>query len=220
MSIRFVVNDIGREFEGDGEMPLLWYLRDHARLTGTKFGCGVGSAAPARYTSTARPCAPAGACRGRRGALGHDDRGPADGALHPVQQAWLEEDVPQCGYCQAGQIMATVALLRRKPEPGPPTSSHHQSVPLRDLCAHPARDRARAAREMRRMNALQLPLSRRTLLQTSLTRRAVSAVSRIRAGRRGGRCPAGTAESNRYQLAYRPDNRVSLARAARRSGRV
>jgi isoquinoline 1-oxidoreductase alpha subunit len=120
VSIRITVNGVDRDFAGDGEMPLLWYLRDHARLTGTKFGCGGGfyGACTVLVDGAAqRSClVPVSALAGRRvttiEGLG------ADG-LHPVQKAWIEEDVAQCGYCQAGQIMAAVALLERTPDPAP-----------------------------------------------------------------------------------------------------
>lgn len=119
MPVRFELN--GREvaFDGDPDMPLLWYLRDHAGFTGTKFGCGAGLC---------------GACtvhvdgRARRSCITRiqlvDGRavttieGLANGdSLHAVQRAWIEEDVAQCGYCQSGQIMAVVDLLRRVPKP-------------------------------------------------------------------------------------------------------
>jgi isoquinoline 1-oxidoreductase alpha subunit len=120
VSIRITVNGVDREFAGDGEMPLLWYLRDHARLTGTKFGCGGGFCGACTVLvdgAAQRSCLlPVSALAGRRvttiEGLG------ADG-LHPVQKAWIEEDVAQCGYCQAGQIMAAVALLERTADPAP-----------------------------------------------------------------------------------------------------
>ena len=120
MSIRITVNGVDRDFAGDGEMPLLWYLRDHARLTGTKFGCGGGFCGACTVLvdgAAQRSCLlPVSTLAGRRvttiEGLG------ADG-LHPVQKAWIEEDVAQCGYCQAGQVLAAVALLERTPDPTP-----------------------------------------------------------------------------------------------------
>ncbi len=117
--ISFQVNAVDVTFDGDGDTPLLWVLRDRLNLTGTKFGCGIGQC---------------GACtvhvdgRAQRACLVRVDavegrtvktiEGLANGdSLHPVQQAWLELDVPQCGYCQAGQVMATVDLLARLPAP-------------------------------------------------------------------------------------------------------
>ncbi|MGH8251873.1 MAG: (2Fe-2S)-binding protein [Steroidobacteraceae bacterium] len=118
--MRFSVNGVDRDFGGDGEMPLLWYLRDHARLTGTKYGCGGGFCGACTVLvdgAAQRSCLlPVAAVAGRSVKT---IEGLAETGLHAVQQAWLEEDVPQCGYCQAGQIMATVALLERKPDPAP-----------------------------------------------------------------------------------------------------
>jgi isoquinoline 1-oxidoreductase alpha subunit len=115
---RFRLNGREVEFSGDPEMPLLWYLRDHARLTGTKFGCGVGACGACTVHLDGQPvrsCVfPVAGAEGRE-VLTIEGLG-ADG-LHAVQQAWIEEDVPQCGYCQAGQIMAAVALLERAPAP-------------------------------------------------------------------------------------------------------
>ena len=100
-------------------MPLLWYLRDHARLTGTKFGCGIGycGACTVHLDGAAtRSCVvPMSAVGGRR--VTTIEGLASDGRLHPVQQAWIEEDVAQCGYCQAGQIMAAVDLITRTPAP-------------------------------------------------------------------------------------------------------
>jgi isoquinoline 1-oxidoreductase alpha subunit len=119
MAIDFTLNGRPTGFTGDPSMPLLWYLRDHARLTGTKFGCGIGycGACTVHLDGAAvRACVvPMSGVAGHRvttieGLATH-------GRLHPVQQAWIDEDVPQCGYCQAGQIMAAVDLLRRKPAP-------------------------------------------------------------------------------------------------------
>lgn len=113
------VNDEDRSFAGDPDMPLLWYLRDHAGLTGTKFGCGAGLCGACSVLVDGRlrrACTvPMQSLEGRSVVTieGLGRRG-----LHPVQQAWIEEDVAQCGYCQAGQILAAVALLERKPRPG------------------------------------------------------------------------------------------------------
>ncbi len=119
MAIDFTLNLSPVRYDGDPAMPLLWYLRDHARLTGTKFGCGIGycGACTVHLDGAAtRSCVvPMSAVGGRRvttiEGLG------SDGRLHPVQQAWIEEDVAQCGYCQAGQIMAAVDLITRTPAP-------------------------------------------------------------------------------------------------------
>lgn len=119
MSLEFLLNGITVKTDVDPAMPLLWYLRDHAHLTGTKFGCGVGACGACTVHvdgAAARSCQLAvRAVAGRRittiEGISQGDR------LHPVQAAWIEEDVPQCGYCQVGQIMATIALLERTPNP-------------------------------------------------------------------------------------------------------
>jgi isoquinoline 1-oxidoreductase subunit alpha len=117
--IAFTLNGNAMSFSGPPEMPLLWYLRDHAQLTGTKFGCGIGSCGACTVHvdgQATRSClVPLVTLAGKRVTT---IEGLASGsALHPVQQAWIEEDVPQCGYCQAGQIMAAVDLLKRNPQP-------------------------------------------------------------------------------------------------------
>jgi len=100
------------------DVPLLWVLRDDVGLTGTKFGCGRGfcGACTVHLDGVAvRSCmTPVGSVGPRRVTT---IEGLQSGALHPVQTAWLEEDVPQCGYCQAGQIMAAAAFLARNPHP-------------------------------------------------------------------------------------------------------
>src|SRR6185369_14443924 len=104
---------------GDSDMPLLWYLRDVLRLTGTKFGCGIGYCGACTVLvdgKAQRACiTPVKALSGHEVTTIEGLAGNAD--LHPLQQAWIEEDVAQCGYCQAGQIMAAADLLRRTPHP-------------------------------------------------------------------------------------------------------
>ena len=112
------VNGVSRQFYGDPNMPLLWYLRDELRLTGSKFGCGVGlcGACTVHVDGEAvRGCQTAVA-----DAAGQDVttiEGLDPNGNHPVQRAWRAHNVAQCGYCQAGQIMQAAALLAEKPEP-------------------------------------------------------------------------------------------------------
>jgi isoquinoline 1-oxidoreductase alpha subunit len=119
IAITLRVNGRTERFRGDGRMPLLWYLRDELRLTGTKYGCGEGQCGACTVHIAGRA---ARACTvTMRAAAGQAVRTiealAAGEQLHPVQQAWLDEDVAQCGYCQAGQIMAAAALLARNPRP-------------------------------------------------------------------------------------------------------
>ena len=118
--VSFRINSEEVSFDGDPGTPLLWVIRDHLRLRGTKFGCGIGQcgACTVHVDGTAqRSCVtPVSAIEGR-GITTIEGLAPSEDALHPVQQAWLEHDVPQCGYCQAGQIMAAVDFLKRNPEP-------------------------------------------------------------------------------------------------------
>lgn len=116
--LEFQINNQAVQFDGDPQMPLLWYLRDHARLTGTKFGCGIGQCGACTVHVDGRAVR---SCITPVSAVADQSvttiEGLADEQLHPVQAAWVAEDVPQCGYCQAGQIMAAVDLLQRIPQP-------------------------------------------------------------------------------------------------------
>jgi isoquinoline 1-oxidoreductase alpha subunit len=116
--IQFTVNGTQRSFDGDPEMPLLWYLRDVLELTGTKFGCGMalcGACTVHRNGEAIRSCTTP--MRFVDGARITTIEGLARGDLHPVQKAWINVNVPQCGYCQAGQIMQAAALLARNKKP-------------------------------------------------------------------------------------------------------
>ncbi|MFN4277622.1 MAG: (2Fe-2S)-binding protein [Ferrovibrio sp.] len=100
--------------------PLLWVLREHLGLVGTKFGCGQGlcGACTIHVGGTAvRSCQIAAADAAGQAIVTIEGLAGDDGVLHPVQQAWIEESVPQCGYCQAGQIMSAAALLQATPRP-------------------------------------------------------------------------------------------------------
>jgi isoquinoline 1-oxidoreductase alpha subunit len=105
--------------DADPDTPLLWVLRDHVKLTGTKFGCGAGlcGACTVHLDGAAvRSCVmPVAAAEGKQ--ITTIEGLAAGGTLHKVQQAWLEYQVPQCGFCQSGMIMAVAALLKDKPKP-------------------------------------------------------------------------------------------------------
>ena len=116
--IQLTVNGTSRSFDGDPEMPLLWYLRDELRLTGTKFGCGMalcGACTVHKNGQAIRSCV--SSMRTVAGAEITTIEGLSQNGLHPVQKAWMEINVPQCGYCQAGQIMQAAALLKSQRKP-------------------------------------------------------------------------------------------------------
>ena len=112
------VNGSERKINVAPETPLLWVLRDTLRLTGTKFGCGAGLCGACSVHvegSLVRSCStPVSQAAGKRVTT---IEGLSANGLHPLQQAWIAEDVPQCGYCQSGQIMAAAVLLARTPQP-------------------------------------------------------------------------------------------------------
>ena len=115
---KLVVNDETHEVEASANMPLLWVLRDKLKLTGTKFGCGIaqcGACTVHVNGQAIRSCVtPVSAVSGAVTTI----EGLADGGnLHPLQTAWVEHDVPQCGYCQSGQIMSAAALLENNNKP-------------------------------------------------------------------------------------------------------
>lgn len=118
MSIQIRVNGVERELEADPEMPLLWALRDVLGLTGTKFGCGqalCGACTVHLEGHVVRACVtPLSRAAGRSVTT---IEGLSPDGNHPLQRAWMELGVPQCGYCQAGQLMTAAALLKAKPHP-------------------------------------------------------------------------------------------------------
>ncbi|HWF08867.1 MAG TPA: (2Fe-2S)-binding protein [Bryobacteraceae bacterium] len=116
--IELRVNGVARKFDGDPDMPMLWYLRDELGLTGTKFGCGMGLCGACTIHvdgSAARSCQTS--VQNAAGKNITTIEGLSKNHAHPVQKAWKEGNVPQCGYCQSGQIMQAAALLKQKPKP-------------------------------------------------------------------------------------------------------
>ena len=117
--IALSVNGKTYKLDVEDDTPLLWVLRDTIGLTGTKYGCGIAQCGACTVLIDG---APTRSCQASIGSLAGRsittiEALAQDGKLHPVQQAWIDLDVPQCGYCQSGMIMAAVALLRDKPKP-------------------------------------------------------------------------------------------------------
>lgn len=119
-SITLNINGKKRKFDVDGQMPLLWVIRDFAELTGTKFGCGIGQCGACTIHLDGNAVH---ACTLTVAAVGDAKittiEGLSENNENPVQKAWIQEQVPQCGYCQSGQIMAATALFNQNANPSP-----------------------------------------------------------------------------------------------------
>ena len=118
MSVKFSVNGSPAEFDGPEDVPLLWVVREHLGLTGSKFGCGIGACGACTMHidgAPVRTCVMPVMMAGGKHITTIEGLSPT--ADHPVQKAWVELDVPQCGYCQSGMIMAAANLLIRHPDP-------------------------------------------------------------------------------------------------------
>ncbi|UXC39031.1 (2Fe-2S)-binding protein [Cupriavidus gilardii] len=141
--MKLTINDTEHDLQVEPEMPLLWVLRDAAGLTGTKFGCGMAQcgACTVHVDGVAqRSCVlPVSAVQGARVTT---IEGLSAGGDHPVQRAWAELDVVQCGYCQSGQIMSASALLRQNPAP---TDADIDAAMSGTLCRCGTYQRIRAA---------------------------------------------------------------------------
>ena len=142
--IELRINGVARKFEGDPDMPLLWYLRDELDLTGTKFGCGMGLCGACTIHVNG---AAARSCVTSLGNAAGKDITTIEGLSkthdHPLQKAWKAGNVPQCGYCQSGQIMqACVAAETEAQTDRPRYRRGHggQHLPLRNVSAHPRGD--------------------------------------------------------------------------------
>ena len=116
--IRFDVNGTTHSLDVEGEMPLLWVLRDELKLAGTKYGCGIAQCGACTVLVDGQPVrscvTPASSVAGKK-IVTIEGLGPK--GLNKVQKAWVENSVPQCGYCQSGMIMAATALLEKTPKP-------------------------------------------------------------------------------------------------------
>jgi isoquinoline 1-oxidoreductase subunit alpha len=141
--IQLKVNGVDRSFNGDPEMPLLWYLRDELQLTGAKFGCGIalcGACTVHKNGEAIRSCV--SAMGDMSGADIMTIEGLEKNGLHPVQKAWMQVNVPQCGYCQPGQIMQAVAFLNSTKQP---TDQQIDEAMAGNICRCGTYQRIRAA---------------------------------------------------------------------------
>jgi isoquinoline 1-oxidoreductase subunit alpha len=142
--MRLTVNGKSQDYNDDPDMPLLWYLRDDLRLTGTRFGCGAGLCGACTVHVNGQAVR---SCQTRMGTLESKtvltiDALGEGGKLHPVQRAWIQHDVPQCGYCQSGQIMQAAALLKTTPNP---TDAQIDAAMSGNICRCGTYQRIRAA---------------------------------------------------------------------------
>lgn len=141
--IELKINGVSHSFDGDPAMPLLWYLRDILGLTGTKFGCGMalcGACTVHQNGKAARSCVTT-----MKDAAGSEIvtiEGLSASGLHPVQKAWMEINVPQCGYCQVGQIMQAAALLSTNKNP---SETEIEAAMAGNICRCGTYQRIRAA---------------------------------------------------------------------------
>lgn len=132
--INLTINGTAHELDVDPGTPLLWVIREQAGLTGTKFGCGIAQCGACTVHLDGNPIrscvTPVQAADGKSVRTIEDIATP-DGVLHPVQQAWIDEQVPQCGYCQSGQIMSALALLESN---GSPTDADIDAAMSGNIC--------------------------------------------------------------------------------------
>jgi isoquinoline 1-oxidoreductase alpha subunit len=141
---KITVNRSKYEVEAEPNVPLLWVLRDYLGLKGTKFGCGIAACGACTVHLDGTPIR---SCQMQIAAIPANSKittieGIAEQGLHPVQQAWISLQVPQCGYCQSGQIMTTVALLAQNPKP---TDQDIDTALTGNLCRCGTYDRIRKA---------------------------------------------------------------------------
>jgi isoquinoline 1-oxidoreductase alpha subunit len=141
--ISLTVNGQAQSVDAEEGMPLLWVLRDILNFTGTKYGCGVGACGACTVLvdgAAVRSCSyPAVLAQGKT--ITTIEGLAAGGTLHKVQQAWIDAQAPQCGFCQSGQIMAAVALLKEKPQP----TDEDIDAAMTNICRCGAYEQIRAA---------------------------------------------------------------------------
>jgi len=140
---QLTVNGENRKVEAAPETPLLWVLRDNLDLTGTKFGCGMAQCGACTVHMDGEAIR---SCSTKIADIGNKKITTIEGVsaeeLHPVQQAWMDENVPQCGYCQTGQIMSAIALIEKNPDP---TDSEIESAMSGNICRCGTYERIRKA---------------------------------------------------------------------------
>jgi len=143
MAISFQVNGQGHSVDVDPKTPLLWVLRDTLNMTGTKYGCGIAACGACTVHvdgEPARACVyPVSSVAGKKVTT---IEGLSTDRSHPVQQAWIAEQVPQCGYCQSGQIMTAVAFLKKNPHPN---AAEVDDAMSNNICRCGTQQRMRAA---------------------------------------------------------------------------
>lgn len=140
---RLNVNGAARDFEAEGDTPLLWVLREQLALTGTKYGCGIAACGACTVHIDGVPTR---SCVRPVSTVGPDEKivtieGLSRDGSHPLQKAWVQLDVPQCGYCQCGMIMTAAALLKAKPNP----SDADIDEAMSNICRCGTYNRVRAA---------------------------------------------------------------------------
>ena len=144
-SFTLQINGKKHSVDVDPTTPMLWVLRDHLNLIGTKYGCGVGSCGACTIHLNGRAlksCQLPVSAVGTQAITTIEGIGGNEETLHPVQKAWLELDVAQCGYCQTGQIMAAISLLKTKPNP---TDEDIESAMTGNICRCGTYTRIKAA---------------------------------------------------------------------------
>ena len=143
MAISFEVNGQPKSVDVDGQTPLLWVLRDTLNMTGTKYGCGIAACGACTVHIDGEPvrsCSfPVSSVAGKKVST---IEGLSSDRSHPVQQAWIKHQVPQCGYCQSGQIMTAVAFLKKNPKP---SAAAVDAAMSNNICRCGTQQRMRAA---------------------------------------------------------------------------
>jgi len=141
MSIELEINGVKRQVAAEADTPLLWVLRDELHMTGTKYGCGIAQCGACTVHLDGQPVR---SCQTPVGSVGAGKITTIEGlgGTHPLQASWVKHDVPQCGYCQSGQIMSAAALLAATPKP---TDTDIDAAMSGNLCRCGAYQRIRAA---------------------------------------------------------------------------